>query len=466
MYKKNFFTVLICIVGLFFDSSAANKKWNLVWSDEFNTPGLPDNKKWSYDVGGDGWGNNELQYYTDGRTQNARIEDTSLIIEMRKENFNSKNYTSARLVTKNKGDWLYGRVEVRAIIPQGKGTWPAIWMLSTDQKYGGWPKSGEIDIMEHVGYQPGIVHSTVHTDSLNHTKGTQVGKQITVKEYFSNYHLYAIEWYEDHIDAFVDDSLYFTFQNRKEGYRTWPFDKRFHLLLNIAMGGSWGGAEGIDESLTSAIMRIDYARIYESASQDTVAPHIITQPQNISVSVSEKVTFHIEASGYPLNYQWFKNGTIIQGANSPDLTIGNTTVSDDKSVYTIIVKNNKGADTSTGAMLSVSGFNGAQFVLCPTTVTIDGIEENTWKSATSYQLTHIINGATAAAPDFAVSFKGMWDESGLFVLFTVTDEAVLNGAPETWQDDAVEIYIDADNNKSTYTMLMIFNTGLFGAIHF
>jgi beta-glucanase (GH16 family) len=448
MYKKIFFTVLICITGTFADSSATNKKWNLIWSDEFNTPGLPDSKKWYYDVGGDGWGNNELQYYTDGRTQNARIEDTALIIEMRKESFKSKNYTSARMVTKNKGDWLYGRVEVRAIIPQGKGTWPAIWMLPTEKKYGEWPKSGEIDIMEHVGYQPGIVHATVHTDSLNHTKGTQVGNQITVKECFANYHLYAIEWYDNHINAFVDDSLYFTFKNRNEGYRTWPFDKKFHLLLNIAMGGSWGGAEGIDESLTSAIMRIDYVRIYEVAAQDSVAPLIITQPQNISVSVGEKATFHVEASGYPLTYQWYKNGNIIPGANSSDLTIGNTALSDDKSVYTIIVRNNKGSETSTGAVLSVSGFNGAQFSHCPTDITIDGAEDEAWGNVTSYLLTHTINGTAVSTPDLSVTFRGMWDESGLYVLFTAIDDTIINGATETWQDDAVEMYIDGDNSKS------------------
>jgi beta-glucanase (GH16 family) len=139
--------MLILLAGVKISVSAQD--WVLVWSDEFNSPGLPDESKWSYDVGGGGWGNNELQYYTLKREENARIEDSTLIIELRKEAFQERDYTSARLVSKNKGDWLYGRVEVRAKLPSGKGTWPAIWMLPTDWEYGQWPSSGEIDIMEH-----------------------------------------------------------------------------------------------------------------------------------------------------------------------------------------------------------------------------------------------------------------------------------------------------------------------------
>jgi beta-glucanase (GH16 family) len=125
--------------------------WTLVWNDEFDSGEIPSPDRWSYDVGGNGWGNNELEYYTQYRKENARVENGALIIEARKENFEGMKYTSARLVTTNKGDWLYGRAEIRAKLPDGYGTWPAIWMLSTDWAYGGWPQSGEIDIMEHVG---------------------------------------------------------------------------------------------------------------------------------------------------------------------------------------------------------------------------------------------------------------------------------------------------------------------------
>jgi len=252
--------------------------WVLVWSDEFNRPGLPDENKWSYDEGGGGWGNNELQYYTRKREENARIEDSTLIIEMRKEAFHGNGYTSARLVSKNKGDWLYGRVEVRAKLPSGKGTWPAIWMLPTDWEYGQWPASGEVDIMEHVGYDPGVIHATVHTADLNHTKGTQVGKSITVDDCFNQFHVYSIEWSADKIDAFVDGIKYFTFENRGEGYNTWPFDKRFHLLLNIAFGGDWGGAQGIDSSIVSAKFYIDYVRVYQKTVSGPVLLTVNSTP--------------------------------------------------------------------------------------------------------------------------------------------------------------------------------------------
>ncbi|NLD98714.1 MAG: family 16 glycosylhydrolase [Fibrobacter sp.] len=270
-------TVIYFIV-LSVSPNAAQSSWNLIWSDEFNTAGLTDTQKWSYDTGGNGWGNNELQYYTANRIQNARIEDTTLIIETRKENYGINKYTSARLVSKNKGDWLYGRIEVRAKLPFGRGSWPAIWMLPTDWQYGGWPASGEIDIMEHVGYDQGVIHATVHTDSLNHIKGTQVGKSITIPDCSSAFHVYALEWYPDHIDVFVDSIKYFSFSNRNEGFRTWPFDKRFHILLNTAIGGNWGGAQGIDTTIVSTLFYIDYVRVYEENQTGPFTLSIENQP--------------------------------------------------------------------------------------------------------------------------------------------------------------------------------------------
>ncbi|MCB0631176.1 MAG: glycoside hydrolase family 16 protein [Saprospiraceae bacterium] len=235
----------------------------LLWSDEFETDGLPDPEKWSYDVGGHGWGNNELEYYTKDRLENARIEDGKLIIEARKETFENRDYTSARLVTKNKGDWQYGRVEVKAKLPRGRGTWPAIWMLPTQNTYGGWPKSGEIDIMEHVGFDPGNVHGTVHTEAYNHTKGTQKGGQLMLSDAMDAFHVYAIEWSAEKIDFFIDDELYFTFLNEGGDYKSWPFSQPFHLILNIAVGGNWGGQQGVDESIWPQRMEVEYVRIYD-----------------------------------------------------------------------------------------------------------------------------------------------------------------------------------------------------------
>ena len=241
----------------------------LVWSDEFDRPGLPSLAKWSYDVGGSGWGNNELQFYTENRPENARVENGVLVIEARKEAFQGRGYTSARLVTKGKGDWLYGRVEVRAKLPTGRGTWPAIWMLPTQWTYGngGWPDNGEIDIMEHVGYDPDRVHSTVHTGAYNHSIGTQRGANTVVATARADFNVYAIEWAPDQVRGYVNDRLYFTFANERltnpnATFKQWPFDKAFHLILNIAVGGNWGGAQGVDESIWPQRMEVDYVRVY------------------------------------------------------------------------------------------------------------------------------------------------------------------------------------------------------------
>jgi beta-glucanase (GH16 family) len=237
----------------------------LVWSDEFNVNGLPDAGKWSYDTEGNatGWGNNEDQYYTSARLANAEVKDGFLHITAVKESYEEHNYTSARLVTRLKGDWLYGRVEVKAKLPDGRGMWPAIWMLPTDWAYGGWPASGEIDIMENVGYNPYVILATVHTEAYNHTKNTQKSGSATVATCYSDFHVYAIEWEVSEIRAYIDDNLCFTFRNEGTGYQKWPFDKRFHLLLNVAVGGNWGGAQGIDNTIFPRSMVVDYVRVYQ-----------------------------------------------------------------------------------------------------------------------------------------------------------------------------------------------------------
>ena len=235
----------------------------LIWGDEFNYTGEPDTTKWNYDLGGHGWGNNELQYYTNN-SKNVRVENGNLVIEARKDSLENRAYTSTRIVSKKKGDWLYGKIEVRAKLPKGKGTWPAIWMLSTDWKYGAWPASGEIDIMEHVGFDPEVVHGTVHTEAYNHTKQTQKEGKITVSGAQEDFHIYAVEWREDKMDFLVDNKLYHTIvREPKDDYKGWPFDQKFHLLMNLAVGGNWGGAKGIDESIWPQRLEIDYVRVYE-----------------------------------------------------------------------------------------------------------------------------------------------------------------------------------------------------------
>jgi beta-glucanase (GH16 family) len=242
-------------------------KWQLVWSDEFDYSGLPDPGKWGYDVGGKGWGNQELQYYTERHKENARVENGSLVIEARQEKWEGRQYTSSRLISKGKGDWTYGRFEVRAKLPTGRGTWAAIWMLPSVEKYGPWPNGGEIDIMENVGFEPHIVHASVHTRSYNHIIRTQKTAQIEVPTVSTEFNVYAVEWTPEEICGYVNEQQVFTFTNERltnpaADYRQWPFDQPFHLILNIAVGGTWGGERGIDQTIWPQRMEVDYVRVY------------------------------------------------------------------------------------------------------------------------------------------------------------------------------------------------------------
>ena len=233
-----------------------------LWQDEFDNAGAPDSKNWDYDTGGNGWGNKELQNYT-RNAKNARVENGKLIIEAHNENSASNNYSSARLITKNKRDWTYGKFEIRAKIPQGTGTWPAIWMLATNQTYGTsyWPDNGEIDIMEHVGFDPTRVHGNIHTKAYNHSINTNKGNSVLVPTALTDFHVYTTEWTPESIKILVDDKDYFTFK-RDGGWQVWPFDKPFHLIMNIAVGGEWGGQKGVDNTIFPQRMEIDYVRVY------------------------------------------------------------------------------------------------------------------------------------------------------------------------------------------------------------
>ncbi len=258
------------VINNTYDYNSLN--YQLVWSDEFNGTELNlDN--WTHEIGGNGWGNNELQYYTDS-SKNSYVQDGSLFIKLIKESYGDNNYTSARLVTKNKHDFLYGKFEMRAKIPAGLGTWAAYWMMPTDSYYGGWPDSGEIDIMEHVGYDMGNIYHSIHTEFFNHLDGTQKGDS----EYHDNvdtvFHTYTLEWLPDKLLYYVDDVLEFTYDVNqfdcvKKGH--WPFDKDFFLILNLAFGGFWGAAQGIDPTLTEATYEIDYVRVYQDSSISTVS---------------------------------------------------------------------------------------------------------------------------------------------------------------------------------------------------
>lgn len=265
MQTNKLFLFCLALLCLETSCSAQSNKMKLVWSDEFNYSGFPDSTKWNYDVGGHGWGNNELQYYTSRRLENARVENGHLTIEARKENFQGKDFTSARLVTKGRADWKYGRFEIKARLPKGLGSWPAIWMLSSITPLK-WPDDGEIDIMEHVGYDHGKIHASTHSKDYNHIINTQKTAIIDVPDCSEKFHVYALDWTADTIKILVDNKVYFSFGNEHKGKGAWPFDTPFYLLLNIAVGGNWGGMKGLDNKTLPWKMEVDYVRVYQRES--------------------------------------------------------------------------------------------------------------------------------------------------------------------------------------------------------
>jgi beta-glucanase (GH16 family) len=260
-----------CILALFsialtLSPLARAQDYQLVWSDEFNYTGLPDPTKWDYDASPPGGPNHELQNYTAYRWENARVENGKLIIEARRDWFQGYEFSSAKLVTRYKGQWRYGKVEVCAKLPWGNGTWPAIWMLPIDWSYGDWPNSGEIDLMEHVGFNMDIVKSGIHCDRYNFRKPVQDQRNADtwVPGVAEGFHIYRLEWTPNSIIVSVDNqAAHFVYNNEGIGWTSWPFDRRFYLLLNFAVGGDWGGAEGVDRSLFPSRMEVAWVRVYQ-----------------------------------------------------------------------------------------------------------------------------------------------------------------------------------------------------------
>lgn len=241
--------------------------WKLVWSDEFNGKDI-DFSKWAVEENGHGGGNGELQYYVD-RPENLRIEDGHLVIEAHKQKYNAagveKDYTSGRLRTKRRASWLYGRFEIRAKLPTGRGIWPAIWMLPEKEAYGGWAASGEIDIMELVGHEPAKVHGTLH-HGAGWPKNVHTGAPFELKQgtFADDFHVFAIEWEKGAIRWYVDGALYQTQTKWSSTGRAFPapFDQPFHLILNVAVGGAWPGPPD-DKSVFPQRMTIDWVRVYQ-----------------------------------------------------------------------------------------------------------------------------------------------------------------------------------------------------------
>ncbi|PKB15518.1 family 16 glycosylhydrolase [Flavobacterium sp. 5] len=248
--------------------TVAQRTYKLVWSDEFDGNTL-NTDNWAYETGGNGWGNNEKQYYTN-RPENIRVENGFLTIEARKENYEGSAYTSARIKSANKKDFAYGKIEARLKVPSGKGTWPAFWMLG----YGSWPSAGEIDIMEHVGYQPKAIHCALHTKNKNGMNGQNFkGTQELAENVANDFHIITMEWVKDELLGFdrihisIDGVETTTFGETPplQDSGDWPFNKNFFFILNFAIGGNWGGIQGIDDTIFNnpVLYQVDYVRVYQ-----------------------------------------------------------------------------------------------------------------------------------------------------------------------------------------------------------
>jgi beta-glucanase (GH16 family) len=243
--------------------------YQLVWSDEFDATSL-DLTKWNIETGGGGWGNNEKQYYTN-RTDNVRLENGSLIIEAKKETYGSNGYTSARINTRNKENYTYGKIEARISLPAGKGTWPAYWMLGANFATAGWPTCGEVDIMEHIGSDPTMISHAVHTYEKNGAKGNNWSARKYLSNLEGTYHTYAIEWEkqasegDDCIRFYIDGLLTGTLWEQHVGstVKNWPFKSNFFFIFNVAVGGTMGGT--VDDAIFNVpvLMKVDYIRVYQ-----------------------------------------------------------------------------------------------------------------------------------------------------------------------------------------------------------
>lgn len=266
-----FLTLLLASCSAAF--AAGTNEWKLVWADEFDGQGVadparPDPKKWTFDLGGNGWGNNELQAYT-RRPENVRVENGHLVIEARRESFQGKDgprrdYTSARLKTLGLASWTYGRIEARIKVPQGQGIWPAFWMMGTNISKVGWPTCGEIDVMEIIGKEPSTLHGTIH--GPGHSGAGGISHKTTLpdgKKFADDFHLFAVEWTTEKITWFLDGMAYASVTpDRLPKGAKWVYTGPQFLLLNLAVGGHWPGNPDATTTFPQRLL-VDYVRVYQ-----------------------------------------------------------------------------------------------------------------------------------------------------------------------------------------------------------
>jgi beta-glucanase (GH16 family) len=264
MKKTGLFLLALC-AGWLLTGCAPKTFSKLIFEDHFNGEGLPDGRFWGYEEGY--IRNGEKQYYTVARPENCFMENGFLHLVVRNDSAlidgKIRPITSASIHTKGKKEWKYGKIEIRAKLPGCLGTWPAFWMMPVTDIYGKWPKSGEIDIMENVGYEPDKLHYTIHSEKYNHTKDTQKTHSVECSTATTGFHVFALQWSEKRFEWFLDGEKQYTIEKTEDGWEAWPFDHPFYLLINSAFGGGWGGKKGIDLSQLPQDFVIDYVKVYQ-----------------------------------------------------------------------------------------------------------------------------------------------------------------------------------------------------------
>ncbi|GEA31277.1 family 16 glycosylhydrolase [Clostridium diolis] len=384
-------------------TAKADTGWNLAWSDEFNGTSI-NTSNWKYESGGDGWGNNELEYYTN-RSENARIENGNLVIEARKENYSGMNYTSARLKSQGLKNWTYGKVEARMKLPAGQGVWPAFWMLGENISQVSWPKCGEIDIMEHINNESAI-HGTIHWDSTGNNTHAQYGAASPNID-VTQYHVYSIEWDASSIKWFVDGTQYLEANIANNINGTEEFHKPFFILFNLAIGGNWpGNPDG--STPFPAKMYVDYVRVYQHGDNNpTPAPTAPAVPSGLSAAASNQSSINVSwnASSGATGYDLKVDNNIISNVTSPYVNSGLTENS--THTYAVRAKNANGTSSwsnSTSATTKASSN--------PTT--------GSWAPNTAYKVGDIVsyNGKNYKCIQAHTSLVG-WEPSNVPALWVL-----------------------------------------------
>lgn len=384
-------------------TAKADTGWNLAWSDEFNGTSI-NTSNWKYESGGDGWGNNELEYYTN-RSENARIENGNLVIEARKENYSGMNYTSARLKSQGLKNWTYGKVEARMKLPAGQGVWPAFWMLGENISQVSWPKCGEIDIMEHINNESAI-HGTIHWDSTGNNTHAQYGAASPNID-VTQYHVYSIEWDASSIKWFVDGTQYLEANIANNINGTEEFHKPFFILFNLAIGGNWpGNPDG--STPFPAKMYVDYVRVYQHGDNNpTPAPTAPAVPSGLSAAASNQSSINVSwntssgATGYDLKV----DNNVISNVTSPYVNSGLTENS--THTYAVRAKNANGTSSWSNSITATTKASSN-----PTT--------GSWAPNTAYKVGDIVsyNGKNYKCIQAHTSLVG-WEPSNVPALWVL-----------------------------------------------